>query len=76
MFISDTVDRALSSGFAQGTEYLQVWTTYCDYLRRKIAWDAGKCLLYCLTCNKRMIIKSSKVSSKDTFYTLNTKHLF
>ena len=37
--IKDTVDRALLSGFAEGTEYLQVWMTYCDYLRRKIAWD-------------------------------------
>ncbi|CAG2256094.1 SART3 [Mytilus edulis] len=37
--IKGTVDRALSCGFAEGGSYLQIWTTYCDYLRRWIRWD-------------------------------------
>ncbi|CAG2237408.1 SART3 [Mytilus edulis] len=37
--IKGTVDRALSCGFADGGSYLQIWTTYSDYLRRWIRWD-------------------------------------
>ncbi|XP_071179062.1 squamous cell carcinoma antigen recognized by T-cells 3-like isoform X1 [Mytilus edulis] len=37
--VKGTVDRALSCGFAEGGSYLQIWTTYCDYLRRWIRWD-------------------------------------
>ncbi|CAG2248921.1 SART3 [Mytilus edulis] len=40
--IKGTVDRALSCGFADGGSYLQIWTTYSDYLRRWMRWDEGR----------------------------------
>ncbi|KAK3597200.1 hypothetical protein CHS0354_003704 [Potamilus streckersoni] len=36
--IKETFEKALLSGFSLGSEYLQLWTTYLDYLRRKINW--------------------------------------
>ncbi|WAR03246.1 SART3-like protein [Mya arenaria] len=32
-------EAALLSGFSQGSEYLLLWTTFLDYLRRRIKWD-------------------------------------
>ncbi|XP_022340245.2 spliceosome associated factor 3, U4/U6 recycling protein-like isoform X1 [Crassostrea virginica] len=37
--IKELVDRALQCGFNSGADYLVVWSTYCDYLRRRIKWD-------------------------------------
>ncbi|KAK6189074.1 hypothetical protein SNE40_005118 [Patella caerulea] len=37
--IKSTVEKALSSGFTQASEYCTIWTCYCDYLRRQINWD-------------------------------------
>ncbi|KAL3858472.1 hypothetical protein ACJMK2_013061 [Sinanodonta woodiana] len=36
--IKETFEKALLSGFSLGSEYLLLWTTYLDYLRRKINW--------------------------------------
>ncbi|KAJ8312590.1 hypothetical protein KUTeg_009963 [Tegillarca granosa] len=37
--VKETIDKALSAGFSQGSDYLVVWSTFCDYLRRRIKWD-------------------------------------
>ncbi|XP_034337393.2 squamous cell carcinoma antigen recognized by T-cells 3 isoform X2 [Magallana gigas] len=37
--IKELVDRALQCGFNPGADYLVVWSTYCDYLRRRIKWN-------------------------------------
>lgn len=37
-----TMDKALATGFTEAADYLIVWTVYCDYLRRRINWNAGK----------------------------------
>ena len=42
---SGLFEQALTSGFTQGSEYLSLWTTFIDYLRRRIKWDAGKKLV-------------------------------
>lgn len=39
---SELVDRALQCGFNSGADYLVVWSTYCDYLRRRIKWNQGE----------------------------------
>ncbi|KAI8782889.1 squamous cell carcinoma antigen recognized by T-cells 3-like isoform X3 [Biomphalaria glabrata] len=33
-------ERALLVGFSQASDYLSVWCQYCDYLKRRINWDA------------------------------------
>ncbi|XP_033747614.1 squamous cell carcinoma antigen recognized by T-cells 3-like isoform X2 [Pecten maximus] len=37
--IKELIDKALLSGFSSGADYLLVWSTYIDYLRRRIKWD-------------------------------------
>ena len=37
-------ETALLSGLTQGSEYLLLWTTFVDYLRRRIKWDDGRSL--------------------------------
>ncbi|XP_041347974.1 squamous cell carcinoma antigen recognized by T-cells 3-like isoform X2 [Gigantopelta aegis] len=37
--VKETVDKALMAGFTQSADYLLVWTTYCDFLRRRIDWN-------------------------------------
>ncbi|XP_067679944.1 squamous cell carcinoma antigen recognized by T-cells 3-like [Haliotis asinina] len=38
--VKDTFDRALTSGMATASDYLLLWTAYCDYLRRRVDWQA------------------------------------
>ncbi|XP_013394832.1 squamous cell carcinoma antigen recognized by T-cells 3 [Lingula anatina] len=39
--IKECLNKALSMGFTQASDYLQLYTAYCDYLRRKIKWEEG-----------------------------------
>lgn len=34
--ISATFEKALSAGFIQATDYVEIWQTYLDYLRRRV----------------------------------------
>ncbi|XP_055970433.1 squamous cell carcinoma antigen recognized by T-cells 3 isoform X2 [Sorex fumeus] len=34
--ISGTFEKALSAGFIQATDYVEIWQTYLDYLRRRV----------------------------------------
>ncbi|XP_038059123.1 squamous cell carcinoma antigen recognized by T-cells 3-like isoform X2 [Patiria miniata] len=38
--ITETFEKALSAGFSSATEYLQLWQTHIDYLRRRIDWSS------------------------------------
>ncbi|KAK7087738.1 hypothetical protein V1264_021749 [Littorina saxatilis] len=37
--IKGTMDKALAAGLTDSSDYLLVWTVYCDYLRRRIDWN-------------------------------------
>jgi len=36
--IKEVLSQALLAGFTQGSEFLQLWTAYLDYLRRHVDW--------------------------------------
>lgn len=36
--IKELVDRALGSGFDSSADFLQLWTSYLEYLRRRVDW--------------------------------------
>ena len=36
MHISGLFDRALEGNLSEGKDYLELWTAYCDYMRRRI----------------------------------------
>ncbi|XP_076434791.1 spliceosome associated factor 3, U4/U6 recycling protein-like [Babylonia areolata] len=36
--VKGAMDKALMAGFTEASDYLQVWTVYIDYLRRRIDW--------------------------------------
>ncbi|XP_025090591.1 squamous cell carcinoma antigen recognized by T-cells 3-like isoform X2 [Pomacea canaliculata] len=38
--VKATMDKALAAGFTEAADYQTVWTVYCDYLRRRINWNA------------------------------------
>ncbi|KAK7506101.1 hypothetical protein BaRGS_00002823 [Batillaria attramentaria] len=37
--VKGTMDRALVSGVTEASDFLLLWTVYCDYLRRRINWN-------------------------------------
>lgn len=37
--IKEAADKALQVGFTEASDYLAVWSAYCDYLKRRINWD-------------------------------------
>ncbi|OWF39137.1 squamous cell carcinoma antigen recognized by T-cells 3-like [Mizuhopecten yessoensis] len=37
--VKELIDKALLAGFSSSADYLLVWSTYIDYLRRRIKWD-------------------------------------
>ena len=39
---SGVMDSALSAGLSDPADYLQVWTVYVNYLRRRIDWAKGQ----------------------------------
>ena len=41
LFHSEVADKALTVGFSEASDYLAVWSAYCDYLKRRIDWDKG-----------------------------------
>ena len=40
--LTEVYEKALGVGYSVGSDYLQLWTGYLDYLRRRIHWDAGE----------------------------------
>ena len=40
-YFTGVFEAALTSGFSQGSEVLALWTTFIDYLRRRIKWEGG-----------------------------------
>ncbi|XP_046344381.2 squamous cell carcinoma antigen recognized by T-cells 3-like isoform X2 [Haliotis rufescens] len=38
--VKGTFERALTCGMATGSDYLLLWTGYCDYLRRRVDWQS------------------------------------
>ncbi|TSW89613.1 Squamous cell carcinoma antigen recognized by T-cells 3 [Bagarius yarrelli] len=36
LIISDVFEKALNAGFIQATDYLEIWQSYLDYLRRRV----------------------------------------
>ncbi|XP_071479230.1 squamous cell carcinoma antigen recognized by T-cells 3-like [Diadema antillarum] len=38
--IQSVFEKALVAGFSAASDYLQLWQTYTDYLRRRIDWEA------------------------------------
>lgn len=36
-----TFEKALSAGFIQATDYVEIWQAYLDYLRRRVDFKQG-----------------------------------
>lgn len=41
MFFADVFEKALSAGFIQATDYVEIWQAYLDYLRRRVDFSKG-----------------------------------
>lgn len=39
--IAATFENALSAGFIQATDYVEIWQVYLDYLRRRVDFRQG-----------------------------------
>lgn len=39
---ADTFEKSLNAGFVQATDYVEIWHTYLDYLRRRVDFSKGK----------------------------------
>lgn len=37
----DDFEKALSAGFIQATDYVEIWQAYLDYLRRRVDFSKG-----------------------------------
>lgn len=40
--IAATFENALSAGFIQATDYVEIWQVYLDYLRRRVDFRQGR----------------------------------
>lgn len=38
----DVFEKALNAGFIQATDYVEIWQSYLDYLRRRVDFSKGK----------------------------------
>lgn len=38
---TDVFEKALSAGFIQATDYVEIWQAYLDYLRRRVDFSRG-----------------------------------
>lgn len=43
---SDVFEKALNAGFIQATDYVEIWQSNLDYLRRRVDFSKGKCTFY------------------------------
>lgn len=45
----DVFEKALNAGFIQATDYVEIWQSNLDYLRRRVDFSKGKsiCFLFC-----------------------------
>lgn len=41
VFFTDVFEKALSAGFIQATDYVEIWQAYLDYLRRRVDFSKG-----------------------------------
>lgn len=39
---SDVFEKALNAGFIQATDYVEIWQSNLDYLRRRVDFSKGK----------------------------------
>ena len=39
MHTSGLFDRALEGNLSEGKDYLELWTAYCDYMRRRLDFE-------------------------------------
>ncbi len=48
---SDVFEKALNAGFIQATDYVEIWQSNLDYLRRRVDFSKGKsmCFFCCIT---------------------------
>lgn len=40
--LPDVFEKALSAGFIQATDYVEIWQSYLDYLRRRVDFGQGE----------------------------------
>uniref|UniRef100_A0AAY5EE78 RRM domain-containing protein n=1 Tax=Electrophorus electricus TaxID=8005 RepID=A0AAY5EE78_ELEEL len=40
--VSDVFEKALSAGFIQATDYVEIWQSYLDYLRRRVDFKGSR----------------------------------
>lgn len=38
----DVFEKALNAGFIQATDYVEIWQSYLDYLRRRVDFSKGE----------------------------------
>lgn len=42
LFSADVFEKALTAGFIQATDYVEIWQAYLDYLRRRVDFSRGE----------------------------------
>lgn len=42
----DVFEKALNAGFIQATDYVEIWQSYLDYLRRRVDFSKGKTICF------------------------------
>lgn len=42
LFPVDVFEKALNAGFIQATDYVEIWQSYLDYLRRRVDFSKGE----------------------------------
>lgn len=42
----DVFEKALNAGFIQATDYVEIWQSYLDYLRRRVDFSKGKSICF------------------------------
>ncbi len=43
---SDVFEKALNAGFIQATDYVEIWQSNLDYLRRRVDFSKGKSICF------------------------------
>lgn len=57
-------NEAMSVGFTQASEYLELWTAYVDFLKRQIDWHVGRLNCCVFVISRILIIFGLKKKSK------------
>lgn len=62
---SDVFEKALNAGFIQATDYVEIWQSNLDYLRRRVDFSKGKNICFFFFCFITGMLLHSHVLAAD-----------